>query len=328
MTSVNMCRQTLISVLAFAATALSSLGPVAHAADTASVEKAGTKVIFLGTGYPRPDPEAMGPSLAIVVRGHAYVVDAGVGVVRRAAAAFAAGETALSSDNLKTVFLTHLHSDHTLGLPDLLLTPWVVGRKAPLKVIGPKGSATMLKNISKAWDQDIHIRLEGGEGGNKTGYKAEVTEIKPGKVYQDENVTVSAFRVGHGTWHEAFGFRFDTPDKSIVISGDTAAAPDVIQKACNGCDILIHEVFAGQGVIENVFVKKDFTHSEANWATYMSKFHTSAKDLGVIAKAAHPKLLLLHHTILLGKATEQEVVRDIKLNFDGRVEVAKDLDAF
>lgn len=320
-------RSSMLGLLSFFAVALLAQSRGASAADL-SPTGSETKVIFLGTGYPRPDPAAMGPSLAIVVRGRAYIVDAGPGVVRRAAAAFEAGEPALSADNLNIVFLTHLHSDHTLGLPDLLLTPWVVGRKAPLIVIGPKGTSNMLDNISRAWVEDIHVRLEGGEGGNRTGYKSEVKEIEPGKVYQDENVTVTAFRVSHGSWHDAFGFRFDTPDKSIVISGDTAAAADVMQAACHGCDILIHEVFAGQGVIENVFVKKDFNHSEANWATYMSTFHTSAQDLGYIAKVARPKLLIVHHTILLGKATEQDVVRDIKVNFAGPVRVAKDLDTF
>ena len=240
MNTLNKQGRRFLVALAFAAFALLP----ARAADVTPSGDDVTKVVFLGTGYPRPDPRAMGPSLAINVRGHAYIVDAGTGVVRRAAAAFERGEMALSADNLNTVVLTHLHSDHTIGLPDLLFTPWIVGSKAPLTVVGPPASVKMLDHIAQAWDEDIHVRLRGG---NTTGYKAMVKEIQePGKVYQNENVTVTAFKVKHGSWHDAFAFRFDTPDKSIVVSGDTSAVPDVMQKACNGCDILIHEVFAAR----------------------------------------------------------------------------------
>jgi ribonuclease BN (tRNA processing enzyme) len=284
--------------------------------------------VFLGTGFPRPDPHAMGPSLAIVVGDRAYLVDAGAGVVRRAAEAFERGDQALAVDRLDTVFLTHLHSDHTLGLPDLLLTPWVVGRVKPLTVIGPAGSTKMLEEITEAWSEDITVRLEGGEGGNKTGYRSVVREIEPGVVYQDGSVTVTAFQVKHGSWEDAFGFRFDTPGRSIVISGDTSAAPELIERVCNGCDVLIHEVFTGEGIIENSFTQKKLGHSQADWAAYMAKFHTSAQDLGLIARAAKPKLLIVHHTIYLGPATEEELVREIRANFDGRIEVATDLSEY
>ncbi|MCA9299810.1 MAG: MBL fold metallo-hydrolase, partial [Phycisphaerales bacterium] len=275
-----------------------------------------------------PDPHAMGPSIAIVGGGRAFLVDAGAGVVRRAAEAFERGEKALAVDRLDTVFLTHLHSDHTLGLPDLLLTPWVVGREKPLTVIGPKGSKKMVESISQAWSEDIHVRLEGGEGGNRTGYQAVVREIEPGVVFRDGAVEVTAFRVPHGSWSEAFGYRFDTPGRSIVVSGDTAADPEQMQRVCNGCDVLIHEVFAGRGIIENSFTEKKLGHAEADWATYMAKFHTSARDLGRIAQAAKPKLLIVHHTILLGGATEEDLVREIRVHFDGRIEVARDLSKY
>ena len=310
------------------ALALLAQGTLVQAAEPNASSSPSTSVVFLGTGFPRPDPHSMGPSLAIVVGEKVYLVDAGAGVVRRAAEAFERGEKALAVDHLDTVFLTHLHSDHTLGLPDLLLTPWVVGRDKALTVIGPTGAAKMLDSIAQAWTEDIHVRLEGGEGGNKSGYKAAVEEIEPGIVYQDGSVEVTAFRVNHGSWHDAFGFRFDTPDKSIVISGDTTALPDLMQKVCGGCDILIHEVFTGEGIIENTFTQKKLGQSQANWAAYMAKFHTSAHDLGLIAKAAKPKLLIVHHAIPLGQATDEDFLREIRANFDGRAEVAKDLSKY
>jgi len=311
-----------------AALVLLAAGAVAGAGDPDPGPSPGTSVVFLGTGFPRPDPHAMGPSLAVVVGERAFLVDAGAGVVRRAAEAFERGEQALAADRLDTVFLTHLHSDHTLGLPDLLLTPWVVGREEPLTVLGPAGSTKMLESITQAWNEDIAVRLGGGEGGNTTGYRAVVREIEPGVVYRDGPVTVTAFRVKHGSWHDAFGFRFDTPGRSIVVSGDTAADPELIERVCDGCDVLIHEVFTGQGIIENSFTRKKLGHSQADWAAYMSKFHTSAHDLGLIARAAKPKLLIVHHTILLGSATEEDLVREIRASFDGPVEVARDLSKY
>src|SRR5512142_2751869 len=106
---------------------------------------------MLGTGTPNPDPERSGPALAVVSGGRAYLVDAGPGVVRRAAAAERRGITELRQQNLDIVFLTHLHSDHTLGLPDLLLSPWVLDRSAPLEVYGPPGTVAMVGHIEEAW---------------------------------------------------------------------------------------------------------------------------------------------------------------------------------
>jgi ribonuclease BN (tRNA processing enzyme) len=310
---------------AVAALVMLAAGVGASAADTRENPSPQVGIVFLGTGFPRPDPRAMGPSLAVVVGEKAYLVDAGAGVVRRAAEAFERGEPALAADRLDTVFLTHLHSDHTLGLPDLLLTPWVVGREKPLTVIGPAGSTKMLESLSRAWSEDIAVRLEGGEGGNRTGYRAVVREIEPGVVFRDDLVEVTAFRVRHGSWHDAFGFRFDASGRSIVVSGDTAADPELVQRVCNGCDVLVHEVFAGTGIIENSFTSQKLGHPQADWAAYMAKFHTSASDLGRIARAAQPKLLIIHHTILLGNATEEDLVREIRAHFQGRIEVARDL---
>src|SRR5712675_2433617 len=117
-----------------------------------------TQVVMLGTGTPLPDPDRSGPSTAIVVNGTSYIVDFGTGVVRQAAAARKKGVEALEPVNLKIAFLTHLHSDHTLGFPDLILTPWVVGRKEPLEVYGPPGTSAMAEHILKAYADDIDIR--------------------------------------------------------------------------------------------------------------------------------------------------------------------------
>jgi hypothetical protein len=123
-----------------------------------------TEIVFLGTGMPRALPDHQGPSLAIIVNGKPYLVDAGRGVVRQANAAYMAGTPALKVEGLNIAFITHLHSDHTLGLPDLIFTPWVIGRTVPLELYGPTGIAAMVSNILKAYEQDERSRINGLEG--------------------------------------------------------------------------------------------------------------------------------------------------------------------
>ena len=163
-----------------------------------------TQIVLLGTGTPLPDPERAGPSTAIVVNSTPYLVDAGTGLVRRAAGAHDKGVVALRATNLKIAFLTHLHSDHTLGLPDLMITPWIMGREEPLELYGPAGTQEMVNHIIEAYEVDRKIRTEGLEHSNNTGWKVNVHEIKPGVVFQDANVTVTAFAVRHGNV-DAFG---------------------------------------------------------------------------------------------------------------------------
>src|SRR5687767_10410137 len=168
-----------------------------------------------------PDPSRSGPATAVVVNGTAYLVDFGPGVVRQAAAAHAKGVSALAVVNLKFAFLTHLHSDHTVGYPDLIFTPWAIGRKEPLHVYGPKGLRSMTKHVLRAYQEDVEIRIKDkkrlGQKGYAEGIKVHAHEIKPGIVYKDSNVTVKAFLVNHGDVPNAYGYRFDTADRSVVI---------------------------------------------------------------------------------------------------------------
>lgn len=281
-----------------------------------STDSVHTQVVMLGTGNPNADPERSGPAVAIVVNDTAYLVDCGAGVVRRAAAAEKAGFPALSVKKLKTVFITHLHSDHTLGYPDLILTPWVLDREEPLTAYGPRGLKQMTSHIEKAWKKDIDIRTRGLEQANHTGYKVVVHEIAPGVIYRDKNVTVTAFLVKHGIWDQAFGYTFQTADRRIVISGDTAPADSVVE-ACNGCDLLFHEVYNPNGD----------EMKEEHWRTYFATFHTSPQELGDVARRAHPKLLVLYHQVF-HKHPEEELIEQVKANYAGRFVSAKDLGVY
>lgn len=315
-------RKTLLGLCAGAM--LSACSGFAAAADYTK----GTHIVFLGTGTPIPDPRTQGPSLAVIVNGTPYLVDTGVGIVRRAAEAQSRGIGPLGVDNLKTAFITHLHSDHTLGLPDLIFTPWIFGRKAPLELYAPPGTKEMVNHIEQAWSEDIDARITGGEGGNPTGYKVNVHEMQPGVVYQDANVKVTAFRVSHINWKNAFGFRFDTADnKSIVVSGDRRDAPsDQIEKMCNGCDFLIHEVFSGDGLLETVYSTAKFPKTAEQWHNYMMASHTQAEDLARIATNAGAKTLILDHQIFLGAADEADMVGRIRKGYNGKTVFAHDLD--
>jgi len=270
-------------------------------------------VVFLGTGVPGPTPDRQGPSLAVITGGRAYLVDVGVGVVRQANAAYLKGIRALQPRDLSIAFVTHLHSDHTLGLPDLFLTPWVIGRAAPMELYGPPGISAMADNILKAYEQDIQIRINGLEHANTTGYKVNAHEIKPGVAYQDGSVKVTAFAVKHGSWPLALGYRFDAGGKSIVVSGDTAPAESVVEN-CNGCDLLIHEVYLG--------LRQGPVGSGRQWGRYMAEFHTSAAELTEIATRAHAKALAATHLV----GDPAPLAEALKKGYAGRVVIAHDLD--
>jgi ribonuclease BN (tRNA processing enzyme) len=275
-----------------------------------------TQVVLLGTGTPNADPERSGPSVAIVVNDKPYIVDCGPGVVRRAAAAFRNGVTGLEVKKLATLFITHLHSDHTLGLADLILSPWTLERTEPLKVFGPRGTQAMARDILSAYREDVRIRLEGGEPSNKTGYRAEAKEIGAGVVYRDQNVVVKAFPVKHGAWDEAFGYRFETADRTIVISGDCSPSESVVEN-CNGCDVLIHEVYSEAG----------FARRPPEWQRYHSRYHTSSRELAAIATRAKPKLLVLYHQLFWG-TTDADLVSEVQNRYPGKVVSGRDLDVF
>jgi ribonuclease BN (tRNA processing enzyme) len=272
--------------------------------------------VILGTGTPNADPDRSGPCIAIVVRGRAYLVDAGPGLVRRAAAAAKLGVQALAPEKLGIVFITHLHSDHTVGLPDLMLTPWVLERHAPLEVYGPPGLARMTSHLEAAYSEDIRMRQSGLEPEKSDGWRTHAHEIAPGVVYRDSNVTVRAFAVPHANWRYAFGYRFETADRTIVVSGDTRPS-DAVVKACDGCDVLVHEVYSADR----------FKTRPPDWQRYHLDAHTSTEELGAIAARARPRLLVLVHQLFWG-ATDDDLVREVHRVYPGPVASARDLDVY
>ena len=267
-----------------------------------------TRVILLGTGTPNPEPQHMGPAVAVVSGDRVYLVDCGPGIVRRAA------EAGLKMEQLTRVFVTHLHSDHTAGYPDLILTPPNAGRREPLEAFGPPGLRSMTAHVLAAWKQDLDIRLHGTQPVTPRGFAVEAHDVKSGQVYRDAGMRIVAFAVDHGAWKHAYGYRFEAPDKVIAISGDTTYSRSLIQ-AAKGCDILVHEVYSEKGLANRT----------PDWQRYHSAVHTSAPDVGRVAAEVRPKKLVLYHLLPMGEKPE-EVLGEVRRYFDGVVIYGADLD--
>jgi ribonuclease Z len=284
-----------------------------------------TQVVLLGTGTPPADPDRSGAATAVIVNGTAYLIDFGAGVVRRAKSAVVdRGIAALDPVKLRVVFVTHLHSDHTVGYPDLILTPWVLGRRVPLEVYGPRGIKTMTDHVLAAYAEDFAARTRDRQlftvGAFPEGHAVNAHEIQPGVVYKDANVSVTAFATKHAM--ESFGYRFDAPDRSIVISGDTNPTQATID-ACNGCDVLIHEVLT-----------HDWLTRRPDFRAYAARHHTTTSQLVELANKARPKLLVLYHaSISLRPAVDSErsspaVLLAEMAGYKGLVVVGRDLDVY
>ena len=281
-----------------------------------------TQVIMLGTGTPRPDPNRSGPATAVVVNDTPYLVDFGTGVIRRISAAHAKGVAAFgyAGVNIRTAFLTHMHSDHTIGYPDLIFTPWVMGRREPLTVYGPKGITAMTEHVLQAWQVDIDGRTKGLNQHNTTGYKVNAHEIAPGIVYRDDNITVTAFPARHEEMADSFSYRFDTPGRSIVISGDTAPTQALIEHS-RGCDVLIHDAYSIAETRNEVRPTPEFRR----------RHHTSSAELAEIANAVKPGLLVTYHRAQTHgerPGSPDVLVEEIQQTYTGRVVAARDLDIF
>jgi len=295
-----------------------------------------TRLVLLGTGTPVPDPDRSGPATAIAVDDTAYLIDFGPGIVRRAeAAALTRGIAAVEPGNLKVAFVTHLHSDHTAGYSDLIFTGWTSGRTVPLQVYGPSGLAAMTDHILQAYRIDIETRTNADANQRRfpDGWRVNAHEIKAGVIYKDDKVTVTAFATKHAM--ESYGYRFDTPDRRIVISGDTNPVEETI-KACDGCDILIHEAQP----LELLAKMPESIQS------FVAKYHTTTEQLAELATRAKPKLLVIYHTVSFPPgiapprllppkggadalyASPEMLQKEIGSRYSGKFVIGKDLDVY
>ena len=273
-----------------------------------------TQVVVLGSGTPNADAQRVSSGVAVVVDGQPYLVDCGHGVVQRAVEARAARLIDWDTTALTRLFVTHLHADHTVGLPDLLYTPWIHEREEALQALGPPGLADMARYIELAYSENIREHLS-AHPRTEHGYKISVREVRGGCVYADERVEVEALRVDHGQLF-ALSYKFVTAAGVVVISGDTKPVPAFADWA-RGCDLLLHEVYSA----------RRFRERSAAWQAYHGGAHTSTAELAALAREIQPKRLALYHQLFWGQRPD-ELVEEVRQGYAGEVISARDLDVF
>jgi len=271
------------------------------------------EVILLGTGFPRPDPDRAGPATAIIIKDRVFIVDAGRGIMLRYAA------TGLALKNFEAVFLTHLHSDHTSGLPDLFTSTWIFGRATPLQLYGPRGTSAMAKSLISFFAEDIHIRRDLTEMQPAAGANIDAHEISEGVIFQDADVKITAFLVDHRPVEPAFGYKFEAGGRSVVISGDTRPSANLIKFAKN-TDLLIHEAY-----VPDFFERM---HNPPDVAARLKAYHTTAAEAGEVAKKAGAKKLVITHVIGELDKDDERIRQMAEATYGGNVTVGKDLMRF
>ena len=282
-----------------------------------AVSIADTRVVVLGTGTPVLDAERAGAGIAVVYNGRAYLFDVGGGVVQRAIEASRRYDIpGLEPNRIDRVFFTHLHSDHVLDFAEMAATLWW-RKQASVQVRGPAGVKDMAEGMYRMLEPDIRIRNGGTQPvTDPEAYKVEAIEIEAGVVLEEDGLLVEAFDVAHGAIRPAFGYRVTTPDKTIVISGDTAYSEELVEMA-RGADILLHEVISETGLRE----------LEQFWQDYHSNSHTTTSELARLANQTRPGLLVLYHILYYGAPIES-ALEEVQALYDGDVVLANDLDIY
>ncbi|MDP4247517.1 MAG: MBL fold metallo-hydrolase [Bacteroidota bacterium] len=265
---------------------------------------------LLGTGDPQPILDRFGPSILVQAGGQSLLFDAGRGCLQRLR------QIDLPYDKINALFLTHLHSDHVVGLPDLWLTGWLISRRDhPLSVFGPKGTREMIEHLQEAFAFDVKIRIEDDKM-PQAGSKLLATEIQEGQVFKKNGVTVIAFEVDHGPVKPAFGYRIEYNGHSVVLSGDTRYSENLI-KFAKGTDLLVHEVVIGPDTL---------SRSDPKYP--ILAHHTTPEQAGKVFREVKPKLAVYSHIVRLYGHNEQDLSRRTKSIFPGKFIIGQDLMSF
>lgn len=267
------------------------------------------KVTLLGTGCPPAVMNRFGPSILVEAGGQKLLFDAGRGALQRL------NQVNVRWREVQGVFLTHLHSDHVVGFPDLWLTGWLTpGRDVPLQVWGPRGTKNMMSHLEQAYEYDIRIRLY-DDRASPDGVVILAEDIAEGFVYEKGGVKVKAFEVDHAPVKPAFGYRIDYGGRSVVLSGDTRVSENLIRHA-QGVDLLIHEVAAPE-----TFVRASTPPERAKSVV---AHHVTPEQAGEVFSRTKPKLAVYSH-IVLPTATEQDLIPPTRKTYAGPLELGEDL---
>lgn len=277
-----------------------------------------TRVILLGTkGGPRlGEAGRSNPSTLIMINDVPYLVDCAYGTSKQLITA------GVALNRVRYVFITHHHSDHNLDFGPLLYNAWITGQPTRVDAYGPTGMNQLARDFFKYLKFDIETRMadEGRPDPNSLITAHEVS--KPGVVMRNDDVKVSACLVRHPPIKQAYAYRFDAKDRSIVISGDTAYAPELAEFA-KGADVLVHEVMYLTGI--EALIRR--LPNAKRLREHLMAAHTLPEDVGKIAAQAGVKTLVLSHFVPGDDAsiTDEQWSEGVRTHFKGRVVVGKDL---
>lgn len=276
----------------------------------AEAQKSDIRVTLLGTGCPPPVMSRFGPSILVEAGEQRLLFDAGRGALQRLT------QSNVRWQDVQGVFLTHLHSDHVVGFPDLWLTGWLVvpGRTVPLHVWGPPGTRKMMSHLEQAYESDIRIRLN-NERAAPDGAMLLVADIREGVVYESGGAKVTAFEVDHAPVKPAFGYRVDYSGRSVVLSGDTRFSENLIRYA-RGVDVLVHEVIAPEALQPSGL--------SGDRAKKIVAYHTTPEQAGEVFSRTKPRLAVYSH-VVPPTASEQSLLPPTRRAYSGPLELGEDL---
>ena len=267
------------------------------------------RVTLLGTGNPRPVMSRFGPSILVEAGNEKLIFDCGRGAAQRL------DQLNVPFSAITALFLTHLHSDHTVGIPDLWLTGWVMGRATPLPIWGPEGTKAMMEHLREAYTFDIHIRRDVDTKLPGAGVEVIANDIEEGVVYNRAGVKVTAFLVDHGEIKPAFGYRVDYGGHSVTLSGDTRPSENLV-KFAQGTDVLIHEVIDPEAFGDTVSADTQEQRKK------IIEHHTTPEQAGIIFTRVKPKLAVYSHIV---PPDVPDVVPHTRKTYAGPLEVGEDL---
>lgn len=265
------------------------------------------EVTLLGTGTPRPSIERFGPATVVEANGRFFIFDSGRGITIRLQ------QAGISLSKIEHVFLTHLHSDHISGLSDLWLTSWIWQRPTKLDLTGPKGTQALAKHLTIAHQADMQYRTKHTELDKRVFEMTSHDIASEGVVYDHDGVKITAFLVNHSPVEPAYGYRIDSGEQSIVISGDTTYSKNLIKYAKN-VDLLIHEIAGADAnlLASNPRLKK------------VMSYHTTPEQAAKVLEASKPKAAVFTHVLFFG-IDDKAALDSTRTNFDGDVRIGQDL---
>lgn len=304
--------RTIIALATICLMALPWAGP-AHAQGSGASAGKSFRVTLLGTGTPVPFLHRFGPATLVQAGGKNLLFDVGRGVTQRLF------QLKLPLGKIDHVFLTHLHSDHVIGIPDLWLTgwlgaPWARRRGKPFAITGPAGTASMMAHMEKAYAWDINTRTK-DQKFPKLPISVAATDMTEGVVYDAGGIKISTFNVNHGKLIDpAYGYRIEFDGRTVVLSGDTKYTENLVKNA-KGADLIIHSVAS----IAPKLLKK------SKIMRIILAHHSEPEDTAKVFNAVKPKLAVYSHVVLYGGHKPKDILRRVRAKYSGDVRVGKDL---